>query len=67
MAEGVGFEPTVGLHRQRFSSLTYSVPDSGFSYKFVCLCWLPKPVLYVEYQSVTLRCNQSISNLLAKL
>jgi|ETNmetMinimDraft_23_1059889.scaffolds.fasta_scaffold363840_1 uncharacterized membrane protein YhaH (DUF805 family) len=31
-----------GLHRQRFSSLTYSVPNSGFSYKFVCLCWLPK-------------------------
>ena len=26
-----------GLHRQRFSSLTYSVPNSGFSYKFVCL------------------------------
>ena len=27
-----------GLHRQRFSSLTYSVPYSHFSFKLVTLC-----------------------------
>ena len=52
-----GFEPLTSA--MRIVRLVYQTV-ALVTNSCVCVSY-PKPVLYVEYQSVTLRCNQSIS------